>query len=146
MVRHLKTYPKPDPNLRAEPSPKAEPESCPEISAFEPWRSGCETITCEIMDDPQEDAFLKEVKDDEAGQTMLLLCKKSTCVDVYVCVRACANSDVYFRCVLQSLLQSSFSSLLGFFAGVIPNSCSIQLRVLQGIKRVVQKRHRGEGA
>ena len=102
MVRHLKTYPKPHPNLRAEPSLRAEPESCPEISAFEPWRSGCETITCEIMDDPQKDAFLKEVKDDEAGQTMLLLCKKSTCVDVYVCVcvrvqiQMC-TSDVYCR-------------------------------------------------
>ena len=102
MVRHLKTYPKPHPNLRAEPSLRAEPESCPEISAFEPWRSGCETITCEIMDDPQEDAFLKEVKDDEAGQTMLLLCKKNTCVDVCVClcvrvqIQMC-TSDVYCR-------------------------------------------------
>ena len=88
ILKHATSKPTPNltPTLAAEPSLKAEPESCPEISAFEPWRSGCETITCEIMDDPQEDAFLKEVKDDEAGQTMLLLCKKSTCVDVYVCV------------------------------------------------------------
>ena len=118
MVRHLKTYPKPDPNLRAEPSPKAEPESCPEISAFEPWRSGCETITCEIMDDPQEDAFLKEVKDDEAGQTMLLLCKKSTCVDVYVCVCACVCK---FRCVLQMCTAE-------FTAEFLPNTIRVLCR------------------
>ena len=31
----------------------------------------------QIMDDPQKDAFLKEVKDDEAGQTMLRYARKA---------------------------------------------------------------------